>query len=93
MRRALLLTPLLACTSCYPATVSPKERQAVIDRIADECGLPRATFELLGDELHIKPDPNEAYPKIDCALQRIEDSKIPFKLGFVGNEAYPGNRS
>ena len=91
--RVLLLVPPLACASCNPAPVAYEERKVVLNRIADECGLPRATFELLGDELHIKPDPDEAYPKIDCALREIKEIKIPFKLGFVGNEAYRGNSS
>ncbi|QNP42665.1 hypothetical protein H9L15_10910 [Sphingomonas daechungensis] len=64
-------------------------RQAELDRIADKCGIARNTFDLRGDEeLHMKPDVNEAYERVDCALRGINESKIPFKLGLVGNEAY-----
>ena len=67
-------------------------RRAELDKIADQCGLPRTTFHLVGDdELQLKPDPNAPYPSVDCAIRRINESDIPFKLGFVGNEAYIGN--
>ena len=84
------------CSSCNtePAkNVSLHEhRQGLLDRIADQCGLPRSTFKLTGDdELHFRPEPTEEYSDVDCGLQKIKDSGIPFKMGFVGNEAFIGN--
>ena len=65
------------------------QRQAVLDKIADKCGLPRSVFTLTGDdELTLQPESTSAYSSVDCALSEIKKSKLPLKLGFVGNEAY-----
>jgi hypothetical protein len=96
MRLGIILTASAICCSCGPAPVKKMSlhdyRQGILDRIADECGLPRATFKLVGDDdLHLKPEPTEEYSKVDCGLQKLKESGIPFKMGFVGNEAYKGN--
>jgi hypothetical protein len=68
------------------------QRQAALDQIADKCGLARSTFKLVGDdELHVKPDPNERYERVDCALSELRRARLPVKMGFVGNEYYVGN--
>ena len=87
-----------ACAACSPAPVKKltlhDQRQQVLDQIADRCGVLRATFHLVGDEeLTMRPDPNEDYEDLDCALKAVTESKIPFKLGFVGNEAYSTGNS
>ena len=87
----------MACASCSaPGPEKPltqqEQRRAVLDQIADKCGLPRTVFELSGaDELLLKPEPTASYTSVDCALREIKASKFQFKLGFVGNEAYVGN--
>jgi len=92
----VLAPALIACCACSPAP--PKNvslhdyLNGVLDKIADECGLLRSAFDLRGDdELHFKPDPDARYESVDCGLQKINASKIPFRLGFVGNEAYQEN--
>ena len=95
----LVLPLAVAAATCSACSVAPAkkmtlhdQRQNVLDRIADKCGLPRSFFSLVGDdELTPKPDPNVEYLRVDCALQGIKNSRIPFRLGFIGNEAYVGN--
>ena len=91
-----LVPAFLACSACSHA--SPREltvheyRQGVLNEIADRCGLSRTTFDLRGDdELHFKPEPTAEYSKVDCGLRMIKKSGIPYKMGFVGNEAFDGN--
>ena len=61
----------------------------MLDRIADKCGLPRSTFNLVGtEELHVAPPADAKYESVDCALAELKKSDIPFAMGFVGNEAY-----
>jgi hypothetical protein len=65
------------------------QRVAVLDRIADKCGLARSTFKLVGEnELHIQPSPDAEYKSLDCALGELRKAKLPVKMGFVGNEYY-----
>ena len=90
------LLPILAlglCSACAPQPVAEvsihDQRQQALNRIADQCRLARATFELIGDdELHVKPEPTARYQSVDCALQKLKESKLPVKMGFVGNEIY-----
>ena len=96
MRRAAALFVAIASASCGgPAPEKPltaqEQRRAVLDQIADKCGLPRTVFELIGgDELLLKPESTASYEGVDCALRELKVSKFQFKLGFVGNEAYVG---
>jgi hypothetical protein len=67
------------------------EQRAILDRLADNCGLPHDFFRLEGGHLTIQPHPNEKYERIDCALGALKGIRGMPKLGFVGNEYYVGN--
>jgi hypothetical protein len=61
--------------------------------MADRCGASHDMLELVGTyELQLHPKPDTHYKVVDCLLGELKSSGIPFKLGFVGNEAYPENR-
>jgi hypothetical protein len=85
---------LAACGRETPAAMpeTRAERLAALDRIAAECGVSRAMFDLVGDdELQLRPRPDEDYERVDCALRKLRENgpmhDVP--MGFVGNEA-PG---
>jgi len=42
---------------------------------------------MMGDEVHIRPNPDEDYKKVDCGLAEAKRLNVT-KMGFVGNEAY-----
>jgi hypothetical protein len=95
VRAAFAATVLLA-TACQQGDAQGasllKQRQAKLDQIADLCRLSRSTFKLVGpEELQLEPSPDAKYESLDCALAEIRKTNIPFKMGFVGNEYYPGN--
>jgi len=76
-----------------PPVTLHEQRQQILDRIADTCGLARSTFKLNGDDdLHIQPDPNAKYESVDCALTALKKANMPVKMGFVGNEYIAENR-
>jgi len=94
VRRALLALTLLAgCTDSPKAgpkawsEMSGPERQRELDASIDKCGLPHSFFTMNGDEVHIRPKPDEDYKKVECGLAEAKRLNIA-KLGFVGNEAY-----
>jgi len=65
------------------------QRQAALNQIADKCGVPRSTFDLVGDEdLHIQARADEKYERVECALTELKRSNLPVKMGFIGNEYY-----
>ena len=69
--------------------MSPEQRQAKLNTIADECGMARSGMKLRnGDALAFQPDPNSNYKSIDCALGKLKGVIGLEKMGFVGNEAY-----
>ncbi len=92
MRNVSLLLVAFGFAGCHerpphrPATIHD-QRQAVLDGIADKCGLTRSTFKLVGnDELHVQPSPDAQYERVDCALTELKKANMPVKMGFVGNE-------
>jgi hypothetical protein len=92
----VLISWFLLISACHPvANPSPdtlQQRQEILDRIADDCGMPHSSWNLLDkDHLTLRPEPNTPYEKVDCLLRGLDKSKLPVSLGFVGNEAYPGN--
>jgi hypothetical protein len=92
---ALAVAVLGACSSQRPAPAHDlrAEGLAALEASGRKCGYPRSGWELVGtEELHLKPDPNSRIEVVDCMLREINKSGLPFKMGFVGNEAYePGN--
>jgi hypothetical protein len=71
------------------------ERQAILNGIADKCGLARSTFKIIGDgNLRVQPSPDAHYESVDCALTELRKNKLVSDLptGFVGNEYVPENR-
>jgi hypothetical protein len=92
----MALASLGACSKHAPASAHDvrAERLAALDAAARKCGYPRSGWELIGtDELRLQPDPNERYEVVDCMLMATRKSGGPYKIGFVGNEAYePGNQ-
>lgn len=92
---AIAVAMLSGCSK-HPPAAKPDlraERLAKLDAMGRKCGYPRSGWNLFGaDELHLQPDPNERYEVLECMLGEIRKSDVPFKIGFVGNEAYaPGN--
>jgi hypothetical protein len=83
---------LLLLAGCSAAVKDVRsERLEVLKHIERQCGLPSGTIELIGtDDLHFKPAPDTPYAKVDCGLEKIKESRLPFRLGFVGNETYSG---
>ncbi len=68
--------------------MSATERRATLDAIADQCRLPRATFMLDGEQLHVRPDPSASYESVECAVKKLKATKgAPLKTGFVENES------
>ena len=61
-----------------------------MDAISDKCGVARSTLRLQGDEMTIRPDPNESYERIECVLNEIKNARppLPYKFGFEGNERF-----
>jgi len=91
----VLLTTVLLAGCAHTSAIGGKtwsemsypERQKTLEAAADKCGLPHSFFTLRGDELHIRPDQDEAYEKVDCGLAETKRLHIQ-KMGFVGNAAY-----
>jgi|tagenome__1003787_1003787.scaffolds.fasta_scaffold20930879_2 hypothetical protein len=96
--RLTALFPLAACcggcdqhSQRTPVSIH-EQREEVLNKIADKCGLARSTFKLVGnDELHILPDLKAPYERLDCALSELRKANLPVKMGFIGNEYYVGN--
>jgi hypothetical protein len=84
----LLLLPALAALGAAPAAAPPTDKAREAARIETECGLKTGTITVLGDHVTLRPSPDEAYEKVDCALARLNKGVLG-KLGFVGNEAAP----
>jgi hypothetical protein len=93
----ILVAAAALVAGCAKAPAPPRDvrgpRLVELEAMGRKCGYPRSGWELVGTEdLHLRPDPNERYQVVDCMLGEIKKSDIPFKMGFVGNEAYePGN--
>ena len=90
---ALVLVLLASCTNTPKSEpkawseMSNPERQTTLEASADKCGLPRSFFTMMGDEVHIRPNSDEDYKKVDCGLAEAKRLNVT-KMGFVGNEAY-----
>ena len=88
-----LLLLAAACSREAEVAMRPPEtraeRLAVLDRIAAECNVPRATLILVGeDELRIQVRPDEPYEHVTCMLHRVDAANAHLRhAGFVGNEA------
>jgi hypothetical protein len=107
MGRRTRSTILLGCASAMaPAMVGAcssqppppphelrAERLAALEAMGRKCGYKQTGWTLVGtDELRLRPDPNERFEAFECLYREIRKSRIPFRIGFVGNEAYaPGN--
>ena len=85
----LLLLPSVAMLGATPAAsaqaIDKTKQAAAIER---ECGLKTGTITATGDEIRLQPSQDEAYSKVDCALERLNKTGLG-KLGFIGNEADP----
>jgi hypothetical protein len=82
------LALLLASTSCAQGD-STQARAAELTRIADACGLPRASLTLHAGQVRFQPPLDARYEAVDCALTRLRQSGLvrDIPMGFVGNEA------
>lgn len=81
----VLLLASAACTQGDPM----RTREAELTRIADACGLPRASLTLDAGQVRLRPPPDARYEAVDCALIRLRQSGLTrdIPIGFVGNEA------
>ncbi|MCC2975864.1 hypothetical protein LK533_04130 [Sphingomonas sp. PL-96] len=85
---ALLL--LHVAVSSAPQTGQAALSQKQLDGMTDACRAPRGWLRHKGgDEIRFLPDPDAEYDKVDCVLKQLRESRIPMKLGFIGNEAPP----
>ena len=88
-----MFTPLLSLLACQsaeaPAPNTLQNTQTVLDQIADRCGMPREVWKLLGEnQVTLQPRADAPYEGVDCLLSELQKSKLPVRLGFVGNEAF-----
>jgi hypothetical protein len=86
-----LLPLALAVAGCSQAVSTDKlTGQARLDAISDKCNVPRSTLQLVGNDMHIRPDPNESYTRIECVLNEIKNARppLPYNFGFEGNERF-----
>jgi hypothetical protein len=89
--RYLALASSFLLVSCVTGPVdysslSPAKRQADLNQIADKCRLHRDFFTIgQGAELHVRPNPDDAYENVDCALAELKKF-TGIRMGFVGNE-------
>jgi hypothetical protein len=63
--------------------------QSQLNKLSDVCKAPRAWLRSLGHgEVRFRPSKNAKYRTVDCVLNQMKRSKLPMKLGFIGNEQY-----
>ena len=91
-----MFSPLLSLVACQsadePAPNALGHTQAVLDRIADRCRMPREVWKLRSEhQVTLQPSPDAPYEGVDCLLRELQKSKLPVRLGFVGNEAFSEN--
>jgi hypothetical protein len=91
----IFLLPLLGCAiSNEPDTLntdwksmSVAQRDNALDRIADECALPRSAIKPRnGDEFGFESDNKSGSESFDGAIKKLTMLNIS-KIGFIGNEA------
>ena len=89
----LFVVPMAALLACQskplPLATKQGDYRNALDKIADTCGVPRSSWTLI-DENHVTLSfpPGEPFEKADCLIRKFNSSKLPLKLGFIGNEAY-----
>jgi len=67
----------------------PQITQTKLDKLSDACKAPRAWLRSIGhDEVTFMPPMNARHRTANCVLNQIKRSKLPMKLGFIGNEQY-----
>jgi hypothetical protein len=81
---SVLLVSLLA-PGVGPASAQVADKAKEAERIERECGVRKGTITINGDRLRLRLSPDEAYDRVDCALERLRKADLG-KLGFVGNE-------
>ncbi len=87
-RLMLVLLPSLVLFGAAPAAARVTDKTKEAARIESECGLKKGTITVSGDQIRLQPSPDQAYEKVDCALERLNKAGLG-NLGFVGNEADP----
>lgn len=82
-----------ACAGCGGSSLpappeTQAEREAVLDRIASECSLPRTALTLVGeDQLRFQPAPDARFESVECVLQKVAATNIHLQTtNVVGNE-------
>jgi hypothetical protein len=67
--------------------------QRKLDVMSDACGAPRKWLTHMGgNEVRFRPSRNGSLKRVDCVLNKMQSSRLPMTLGFVGNEA-PANET
>jgi hypothetical protein len=84
----LVLLPSVVLFGAAPALAQVSDKAEQAAAIERGCGLKKGTITVSGDQIRLQPAPDEAYEKVDCALERLNKAGLG-KLGFVGNEADP----
>ena len=88
MNRQLVLALTSVALIAAPAAAQVADKASEVARIESECGLKKGTLTVTGDHIQLLPSPDEAYERVDCAIDRLNKAQVG-KLGFVGNEADP----
>ncbi|MEA3063394.1 MAG: hypothetical protein QOJ94_3175 [Sphingomonadales bacterium] len=90
-----MILPLLLLLAAGPRSDVRAAHLAQLEAMGRKCGYRRSGWELLGTiGLRIQPHPHERFEALECMLREIDRSRVRFKVGFVGNEAYaPGKGS
>jgi hypothetical protein len=87
-RLVFLLLPAFGAVAPAPVAAQTVDTAKEAARIERECGLKNGTIKVTGDQIRLEPSPDEAYERVDCALERLKRAGLT-KLGFVGNEMNP----
>ena len=90
MGHRLIFTLPVLCASWAPtlAAAPSVDKAEEAARIEKDCDLKKGTITVAGDQISLRPSPNEAYNHLDCALTRLKKAGLG-TLGFIGNEADP----
>jgi hypothetical protein len=69
-------------TTTPPITLS----QTQLDSISKHCGSPRKWLQNRAGVIHLQPNRNAKYERVDCVLDELKQWNAG-PMGFVGNEA------
>jgi hypothetical protein len=61
-----------------------QQRQTALDRIADDCRMPRSSWKMIGEaEVTLTPVALQSDVGGSCLINELFKSKLPIRLGFM----------